>query len=39
MATSPNILDRYMQLKGSAIDPYSSVKNGFTQYRRGAVAK
>jgi phospholipid-binding lipoprotein MlaA len=39
IANSPNILQRYKQFKGSAIDPYSSMKNGFTQYRRGAVAE
>jgi phospholipid-binding lipoprotein MlaA len=37
LTSSPGILARYKQLKGSAIDPYSSLKNGFTQYRRGAV--
>ena len=36
---SPAILDRYLQLKGSAIDPYSSVKDGYTQYRRRAIAE
>ncbi|MDQ8194670.1 VacJ family lipoprotein [Coraliomargarita sp. SDUM461004] len=36
---SPDILERYKQFKGSAIDPYSSMKNGFTQYRRGAIAE
>lgn len=35
----PEILDLYQQMKGSAIDPYSSLKNGFTQYRRSEVAK
>jgi phospholipid-binding lipoprotein MlaA len=39
IATSPAILERYKQLKGNAIDPYSSLKNSFTQYRRGAVAE
>ncbi len=38
IATSPELMRRYKQLKGNAIDPYSSMKNGFTQYRRGAVA-
>jgi phospholipid-binding lipoprotein MlaA len=37
LTSSPGILARYKRLKGSAIDPYSSLKNGFTQYRRGAV--
>lgn len=39
IANSPDIMQRYKQFKGSAIDPYSSMKNGFTQYRRGAVAE
>ena len=34
---SPSIVDRYLQLKGSAIDPYSSLKNGYTQFRRAAI--
>lgn len=37
IATSPNILARYKQLKGSAIDPYSSLKNGYTQFRQSAI--
>jgi phospholipid-binding lipoprotein MlaA len=39
IATSPALLARYKQLKGSAIDPYSSLKNGYTQFRRGAIAE
>ena len=39
IVNSPEILQRYKQFKGSAIDPYSSMKNGYTQYRRGAVAE
>ncbi len=39
IATTPDILQRYKQMKGNAIDPYSSLKNGFTQYRRGAIAE
>jgi len=39
IAASPDIMQRYKQFKGSAIDPYSSMKNGFTQYRRGAIAE
>ena len=39
IARSPGITARYKQLKGSAIDPYSSLKNGYTQVRRGAVAE
>lgn len=34
---SPRLMDRYMRLKGSAIDPYSSLKNGYTQFRRAAI--
>lgn len=34
---SPGIVDRYLRLKGSAIDPYSSLKNGYTQFRRAAI--
>lgn len=36
---SPSIFERYERTKGSAIDPYSAVKNGYTQYRRAAVAE
>ncbi|MGZ0655623.1 MlaA family lipoprotein [Coraliomargarita sp. W4R53] len=39
IANSPAIMQRYKQFKGSAIDPYSSMKNGFTQYRRGAISE
>jgi phospholipid-binding lipoprotein MlaA len=39
IARSPQIMKRYKQLKGSSIDPYSSLKNGYAQYRRGAVAE
>ena len=35
----PQIVERYKQLKGSSIDPYSSSKNGYTQYRRGSLAE
>ena len=37
--SSPRIVERYMQMKGSAIDPYTSLKNGYTQFRRAAVAE
>jgi len=37
--SSPSIVDRYVRLKGSAIDPYSSVKNTYIQFRRAAVAE
>ena len=39
ISRSPQIIKRYKQLKGSSIDPYSSLKNGYTQYRRGKVAE
>ena len=39
IVNSPGILNRYKQLKGDAIDPYSSLKNGYTQYRLGAIAE
>lgn len=35
----PSVLELYEQMKGSAIDPYSSLKNAFTQYRRSAVER
>jgi phospholipid-binding lipoprotein MlaA len=34
---SPDLLLRYKELKASAIDPYSSLMNGYTQYRRAAI--
>ena len=39
IARSPQITKRYKQLKGSSIDPYSSLRNSYSQYRRGAVAE
>ena len=39
IVTSPTLLERYQQLKGSAIDPYSSLRNGYTQFRLGAIAE
>jgi phospholipid-binding lipoprotein MlaA len=39
IARSPQIIERYKLLKGSSIDPYSSLRNGYTKYRRGAVAE
>lgn len=39
IVNSPEIIARYKELKGSAIDPYGSVKNGYTQFRRGAIAE
>ena len=37
IVVSPTIVDRYLQMKGSAIDPYSSLKNSYTQFRQGAI--
>jgi len=37
VVASPTIVDRYLQMKGSAIDPYSSLKSSYTQFRRGAI--
>ncbi|MEM8866670.1 MAG: VacJ family lipoprotein [Verrucomicrobiota bacterium] len=39
LVASPTLLDGYKQLKGTAIDPYSSVKNGYTQFRRAKIAE
>jgi phospholipid-binding lipoprotein MlaA len=39
LQSSPLILERYRQLKGSSIDPYSAVKNGYTQFRRAAIKR
>ena len=39
ISRSPRIIERYRQLKSSSIDTYSSLKNGYTQYRRGAMAE
>lgn len=36
---APALITRYQKMKGSAIDPYGSLKNGYTQYRRAAVAE
>lgn len=36
---TPYILERYIQMRESAIDPYSSVKNGYTQFRRAEIKK
>jgi ABC-type transporter lipoprotein component MlaA len=37
--SSSGFLQQYNQLKGGAIDPYSSLKNGYTQYRRAAITE
>jgi len=36
---SPDLIDRYVEMKSAAIDPYSSLKNGYIQLRRKAVAE
>jgi phospholipid-binding lipoprotein MlaA len=35
---SPDLIERYRQMKGGAIDPYVSLRNAYTQRRRAAVA-
>jgi len=37
VVTSPYFIKRYKQMKGSAFDPYGSLKNAYTQSRRAAV--
>ena len=37
LATAPSLVDRYIRLKGSSIDAYGSLKNGYTQFRRAAI--
>lgn len=37
ITSSPDRLERYEELKGQAIDPYSSLKNSYIQFRRAAV--
>jgi phospholipid-binding lipoprotein MlaA len=37
VVNSPSIMDRYEQMKGTAIDPYGSLKNAYIQDRRAAV--
>jgi phospholipid-binding lipoprotein MlaA len=37
ITSSPDKLERYRQMKGQAIDPYGSLKDGYTQFRRAAV--
>ena len=36
-ANSPSIMDMYINMKGNAIDPYSSMRNAYTQNRRAVV--
>ncbi len=37
IATSPALVERYKDLKGNAIDPYGSLKNGYSQYRDAVI--
>lgn len=37
ISSSPGIVERYNRMKDSAIDPYSALKNGYTQFRRAAI--
>lgn len=37
IVASPSLIERYKRLKGSAIDPYGSLKNGYIQFRRAAI--
>jgi phospholipid-binding lipoprotein MlaA len=37
VVNSPSLLDRYKQMKGTAIDPYGSLKNAYMQNRRAAI--
>lgn len=37
VVASPRLMDRYEQMKGTAIDPYGSLKNAYMQNRRAAV--
>lgn len=39
IVASPSLLEGYKNMKGSAIDPYGSVKNAYTQYTRKAIAE
>ncbi|MGJ8639986.1 MAG: MlaA family lipoprotein [Opitutaceae bacterium] len=39
VVSSPTLIQRYEQLKGGSIDPYSSMKNGYTQLRKAAIAE
>jgi len=34
---SPTLMRAYSQMKDGAIDPYSSMKNGYSQMRRGMI--
>jgi phospholipid-binding lipoprotein MlaA len=38
ISKSPTLMKQYKSFNGGAIDPYSSMKNGYTQFRRAAIA-
>lgn len=37
VVNSPEISDRYLQMKSSALDPYGALKSAYTQYRNAAI--
>lgn len=37
IARSPDLMERYEQMKKGALDPYSAMMNGYTQARRAAI--
>ena len=37
LVSTPRLLDGYLQMKGSSIDPYTAVKNVYTQHRRAKL--
>lgn len=39
IVASPALMRNYNEMKGSAIDPYSSLKNGYIQLRRAKIAE
>lgn len=39
VVTSPVMVSRYVEMKKGAIDPYSSLKNGYIQHRRAKIAE
>lgn len=39
VSSLPGYLQIYREMKGSSVDPYSSLKDAFTQYRRAAIKK
>jgi phospholipid-binding lipoprotein MlaA len=39
LVSTPKLMESYRRMKGNSIDPYSSLKNGYTQFRRAAIAE